>query len=441
MHSRTSPCDPALALADLPDATLSHLASYLPKPSAALLAVALTAPASLSSSWRSVANGERHPSAASKIVFPPSLIVALDFSDIEKSLAGKLNDDDLRAILVCTNAVKNLNRLKLAGCTNIVGYGLEPLRGSIVLEQMDLSMSGYDSPFSINATKLSQEAVLPILDSIVAEDGNSLKHFQPPLMWNDGRIRAFTRFLLRYKGLLESRSSRCSRCERSCTIPCYGRLWRPRRYNFALQGNTCFYCVKLFCCRSEGKCRVEACSNCFQNYCENCATACGICKKCSRCAMTPTKTCEAGCGKNICGECSHTCLGCDRNGCSICLGFGRLEECANNVNVDCHEGYCRECVIICHVCEKCSGCVSMPMQTCEEADCGKNVCGECIVACESCNRSGCSRCIYFGQCQSDNCDKGHSEECHDGDKYDVENCGSLSCKTTLYSELGITSII
>ena len=65
------------------------------------------------------------PSPITKAIISSSLsnLDTLDFEDIEKSLAAKLNDEDINAILQCINA-KNLKRLKLAGCVNINGWGL-----------------------------------------------------------------------------------------------------------------------------------------------------------------------------------------------------------------------------------------------------------------------------------------------------------------------------
>ena len=64
----------------------------------------------------------------------------LDFVDVEKSLASKLTDDDIGAILLCIDAKNKLKRLNLTHCYNVVGRGLEPLRFSAVLEQIDLGL-------------------------------------------------------------------------------------------------------------------------------------------------------------------------------------------------------------------------------------------------------------------------------------------------------------
>lgn len=66
----------------------------------------------------------------------------LDFEDIEKKLAFELSDDDIGAVLTCINAKDNIKRIMLAGLVNIDGEGLNPLRGSTVLDQIDLSTVG-----------------------------------------------------------------------------------------------------------------------------------------------------------------------------------------------------------------------------------------------------------------------------------------------------------
>ena len=129
-------------LAGLPDVVLTHVAAYLAKPSCALFAVALSAP---SSSWREC-NGEARRQPSTTAIIASSFNgggMEINFADVEKSLSSKLTDDDLHALLVCVDAKHRLERLKLAGCVNIIGHGLEPIRGSLVLEQIDLSLVGH----------------------------------------------------------------------------------------------------------------------------------------------------------------------------------------------------------------------------------------------------------------------------------------------------------
>ncbi|KAL7537536.1 hypothetical protein ACHAXR_007895 [Thalassiosira sp. AJA248-18] len=78
-------------------------------------------------------------------------------------------------VLACIDAGNHLQTLKLAGCVNITGRGLEPLRGSLVLEQIDLSLVGeHESPHIEPKPLISETEVLSILASIIDEDGNSL---------------------------------------------------------------------------------------------------------------------------------------------------------------------------------------------------------------------------------------------------------------------------
>lgn len=71
-----------------------------------------------------------------------------------------LNDLDLKHILVSVDAVNNLLALRLPHSALMEGYGLEPLRGSRVLERIALDLSS-----------LSSGMVLPILNSILDVDG------------------------------------------------------------------------------------------------------------------------------------------------------------------------------------------------------------------------------------------------------------------------------
>lgn len=100
---------------------------------------------------------------------------SLDFGDIEKSLAAKLTDDIVHMVLNCIDAKTRLKTLKMAGCVNITGIGLEPLRGSAVLELLDLSLVGQsEKPLDVSDPMLSEEVVIPILDSVIC--GSSCFH-------------------------------------------------------------------------------------------------------------------------------------------------------------------------------------------------------------------------------------------------------------------------
>ncbi|KAL7533741.1 hypothetical protein ACHAXR_005422 [Thalassiosira sp. AJA248-18] len=183
-----------LHIGDLPDSLLAdNVASYLSKPSRALFAAAMTAPPS---SWRKT-NWTKQPSVTSKAIILSEFSTvgqgqnieqwhALDFLDIEKSLAKKLTDDDVGAVLACINAKQTLKTLKLTGCVNILGHCLQPLMGSICLEQIDLSLVKQNEKLDIEPEPLiSTAAVVPILVNIVDTRGCALKHVQLAKKWCD----------------------------------------------------------------------------------------------------------------------------------------------------------------------------------------------------------------------------------------------------------------
>ena len=69
---------------------------------------------------------------------PSSQWKILDFEEVETSLAKKLTDDDLWAVLTCIK--QTVTMLKLTGCIKITGHGLAPLQESASLELIDLSL-------------------------------------------------------------------------------------------------------------------------------------------------------------------------------------------------------------------------------------------------------------------------------------------------------------
>ena len=105
----------------------------------------------------------------------------LDFEEIEKSLAAKLSDDDIRGVLICIDGVHRLETISLCGCVGITGSGLDPLMGSIVLRNIDLSLvKRTENPVHAPYPNLSRESVIPIFKSIIDAPGSSLKYVLIP---------------------------------------------------------------------------------------------------------------------------------------------------------------------------------------------------------------------------------------------------------------------
>lgn len=341
----------------LPGSILSSVASYLAVPSRAFLAVVLTAPSSSPLS-RSNNTDQRRPvvlSAASQsVLLSTSHWEVLNFADVEDYLATRMKDDDLRAVLVCIDAVSQLKRLKLVHCNNIEGNGLEPLSGSVILEQMDLSL--LEQADEHHRHSLSLDAVVPILESIVDKEGNALRHFAfPEKRAHASRLQnseRYEHFLRRYLRLL--RGSRCSKCNDLCSasvedensLSSWFALGQGNRWIY--QRNTCSKCIKYYCWKPS--CRVEICMRCGLHHCKECTSLCENCGDNNKC----TAKCDDAitCGRKLCADCVRTCQQCERRGCDDCLNFHRCPECNNKGYCgDCYEGesvdgdqiYCEEC--------------------------------------------------------------------------------------------------
>ena len=114
-------------LVDIPVEPLAHVASFLSATSQAIFGLAVAAVNDKMLNKNSFAIvGDQWDS--------------LDFTEIEKELAARLTDDDIKAVLWCIDAANKVKRLSLAHCVNITGSCLEQLRGSQIIEQIHLSL-------------------------------------------------------------------------------------------------------------------------------------------------------------------------------------------------------------------------------------------------------------------------------------------------------------
>lgn len=299
-------------ISDLPLGFLVDVSAYLSQPSRALFAVAMTAP---SSSWADVSMNklQSQPSEMSKaIISPSSQWEKLDFLDIEKSLANRLTDNDICAILKCINAKDKLKILKLTGCTKIAGTGLEPLRGSIVLEQIDLSLAKqHDRPDVVpSAAKISDEVVIHILDGMIDTAGCSLRYVH--FSHQGGRTRTCSverrAFFRRFGEHLNNSGLDCSKCGREVSA---GNT----DYLVHFQKNIiCYDCLKPICgncmyaIRNCGMCHKDYCADCVQvnTRCESCfernCIPCGVMKECDECQRSCCENCIHG---PVCDDCER----------------------------------------------------------------------------------------------------------------------------------------
>ena len=144
------------------------------------------------------------------------------------------------------DAATNLKTLKLTGCVNITGSGLQILRVSTVIEQIDLSLVGqHESPSIEREPMISEDIAIPILESIMEHDNSSLRHLQLPKLWRIRRSVLLSQFLSRYDQFLERKVTSCSNCQSQV------HFRRPRGSNghfVSLEPNTSDYGLQCFTC-------------------------------------------------------------------------------------------------------------------------------------------------------------------------------------------------
>ena len=342
---------------DLPSVVLTHVASYLDAPSRALFAASLS---------------DQNAASASIVDHEWS---TLDFGDIEKDLVVRLTDDDISAILMSIDAGNKLKRLKLTNCVAITGAGLEPLRGSLVIQQIDLSLVGNESPDLDPEPPISCQFVLPIFDSIIEREGCALMHLHFPSVWQKepSSDSEFHAFIVRYNQMRRNRGTvSCLECNES--LPGDGDEWiKTDTPYYGTHLFTCYDCLKYYCYYCEiGDDHVEEtlalyeCATCRRDHCKGCSEM----TECS------------GCTKMICNDCyKRECANCQNKFCSECVEKGESVR-----NCDCDRCYCQGCFEAyyddeaIHIIDTCSRC---DVKCCD--DCGfrryldrQLQCTECI---------------------------------------------------------------
>eukprot|EP00984_Skeletonema_dohrnii_P018369 scaffold8557_cov100-Skeletonema_dohrnii-CCMP3373.AAC.9 len=350
-------------LTNLPSGILAHAASFLAEPSKALFAVALDGNSAASTNERS-----------SAIVGNQWSI--LDFGGIEEELATKLNDDDIEKVLLCIDAVNKVKRLKLTNCVNITGAGLEPLRGSLIIEQIDLSLVGeHQRPHISPEPHISCSHVLPILDSIIEREGCSLMHLQFPHVWREvpSAESEFHAFILRYNQMRGNwEEIGCLECNRNLPFGSDewidGDVFDP--FFYGTHSSTCYGCMKHYCyrCVINGEWQLGSimgnCVMCKRDYCVDCIEM---------------HTCRSCNGQN-CNDCyGYECHQCNEKICSKCVERGhRNFKCD-----DCNVVVCFQCCVVggeenkVHFCDQCSDrcCDECRFQKFRQ---GEQDCAECI---------------------------------------------------------------
>ncbi|KAL7427816.1 hypothetical protein ACHAXM_001009 [Skeletonema potamos] len=278
----------------------------------------------------------------------------LDFIDLPVSLAKRLTDGDIGAVLVCIDAKNKLKRLKLTHCFNVVGHGLEPLQNSTVLEKLDLGLyRQFEQPiwhkgcYTFENTKLSLQSICDLIDSILSLEGNSFLRLQYP--YKLGWLARVPRFQVnkncwehehKLSTKLRGLSHRHNAVINNYTSSFYFGFVNGRDFCSSLKDvwkrdiiDTCLHCLGA----DYGYCLC-----CKQVHCKNCVNkddrfdckVCGIgcCERCANHGFGSTVSFCAGegCVKPYCEDCRLNSCRKGSNNCKGCKGLGfdaLLEEC------------------------------------------------------------------------------------------------------------------
>ncbi|KAK1735777.1 hypothetical protein QTG54_013483 [Skeletonema marinoi] len=369
-------------LYDLPIEPLVYVANFLSMSSRAMFALALADDGSFTeSNSRQIVGDECE---------------TLDFGD-EKELAAKLSDGDIDAILRRVDAVNKLKILRLTNCINITGVGLESLRGSDIIEKIDLSLVGeHEDQSLLPEPPISCEHVLPILDTIINVEGGALKYLHFPRHWrlNESTGSDFHHFLDRFNQMLCVRGlNRCLKCngERELTVELGFSL-----DDYGIQFSTCYACSKHYCedCSViHDDCNMNLCLKCGRVYCSDCsvANACGSCAT-SFCAQCIAPAQCSGCEEILCDTCRCHCQNCQRSYCDDCHAENECDVCRSIGCGECLASYreCEDCYF-----GHCADCVEEAginrMHSCE--DCGRQQCIHCRLRRPYPIESSCSGCF------------------------------------------------
>jgi len=286
----------------------------------------------------------------------------------------KLDDIDLKAILICIDARNNVKSLKLTGGLNISGRGLEPLSGSSVIESIDLSLERGCIKDS-EPISLCEGIVLPLLQSIIEGESSSLRHIQLPVKWRNDKSNELSQFMEVYNSYLRDLARPCQheweedgvkeKCGNECGLGMHTHTLDVR---YGVQAGTCYQCMKNFCGSFRCADTFDFCPQCQKYLCKECNNVydCSDCQKSS-------------CDGFECGE-VRKCDICSEAYCPECKSVGVC-------NGGCYQAVCDDCGIQCHCCQEslCYDCDCGDFTTCD--NCDEEVCGDCMngTICEDCN--------------------------------------------------------
>lgn len=302
----------------------------------------------------------------------PWLWKDIDFAEVSPTKSRQLSDRSLEAFLTAVNAREVTESLSLMGCTAIQGSGLEPLRRSQCLEQVDLRRTREEAT-TVGETGLDDGTVIDVLSTMAplsgvdhGTTGLKIVKFRKQQEGNEEGNHFYECFspIIEdfYCSLHDSLADQVERnrvsCA-SCSVPLIDRLVPKVYFDYLAHIGYCAQCKTHTC--GEGDCRHAGgiCGVCMDQKCVDCGDVfmcilCGgdYCMECKESFVCPS------CNYTFCSDCEVevSCGLCDQHkSCTECIIDGELMLCEG-----CDVFCCRDCRLVefCQGCERtiCSEC-------------------------------------------------------------------------------------
>jgi len=256
----------------------------------------------------------------------------------------RITDAQLRSFLLRCHAKERCQVLKLTGCTRIHGWGLEPVRGSCVMREMDLKLepSHQNGPVEINTN-----FVLPLLSSMppmAARESHRPENSGSPGL-----------SLVKFR-CQRSASNFYSRFDENVAA-WYRQFHESLRVQARALRTCCGYCGDVFADKVSWEDMFWTMSSA---YCERCmkftcggvgVNGCPLTMECQRCMVQSCQPMGPG-SETQCPahEMIVDCEACGKYECFDCCDY---DVCFND---DCCAAYCSDCGDVCTECKK--GCDS-----------------------------------------------------------------------------------
>lgn len=272
----------------------------------------------------------------------------IDFGLIDARKTAKLTDPQLAALLRRVNAKHCTRVLRLTGCTQIRGAGLDPLRGSCALEEIDLRLEWSHRGNSFGPPGFDERRVFRILSSLspINSQARTLKRgtFSSP--------NSLGLSLVKIRRQRESDSFFDSYSEE--TTEFFLSFHAALQDQAIARRTKCGFCHEVIAENHSEEDMWWVMSSCYCEYCRKYSCQTGACPL-----------------SGFCRDCSLQCCQCVDLACPSPKNDG-IRAC-----MECHRGMCFNCNYYHHGSQFCHGCSEVFCKTCAP---------ESMDFCESCDQ-------------------------------------------------------